>query len=78
MGSCISSPAPPADISEEEKVRSREIDRQLKEVRRRKHSLRFWLIDLLSFQAKAKMASQVKVRPFSPLLSPSPLLTPSA
>ncbi|KAF7783414.1 hypothetical protein Agabi119p4_1438 [Agaricus bisporus var. burnettii] len=42
MGSCISSPAPPADISEEEKVRSREIDRQLKE-------------------AKAKMASQVKV-----------------
>ncbi|KXN88056.1 Guanine nucleotide-binding protein alpha-2 subunit [Leucoagaricus sp. SymC.cos] len=42
MGSCLSSPAPNVEISEEEKARNREIDRQLRE-------------------AKAKMASQVKV-----------------
>jgi hypothetical protein len=34
MGSCISSPVPQAEVSEDEKARNREIERQLKEVRR--------------------------------------------
>lgn len=33
MGSCLSAPVPTVDITEEEKARNREIDRQLKEVR---------------------------------------------
>jgi len=32
MGSCLSSPIPSIEASEEEKLRSREIDKQLKEV----------------------------------------------
>lgn len=33
MGSCLSAPIPTVDITEEEKARNREIDKQLKEVR---------------------------------------------
>jgi hypothetical protein len=32
MGSCMSSPVPNVEVSEEEKLRNREIDKQLREV----------------------------------------------
>lgn len=34
MGSCMSAPTPNVEVNEEEKARSREIDKQLKEVSR--------------------------------------------